>query len=128
MAASLGDDLDCDNDLRTSPTFYSKYDLTLSHEPKETVFTGLILLEGEITLTRNVIALKSNETDLTIGKKYSSLTSDFQAPDLLIHHDGRCHSWPLVEGRFKAFVKLSKGLNVIKIQISRSTEGVEDFP
>lgn len=91
--------------------------LVLNTRQEETVGHALVLLEGVIEPFRN--ELSTNELRLGQDETVLSgqnLKTNSEASEVFISRKGQCSSWPVVDNRFKAFVKLDKGMNLVEIQ------------
>ena len=85
----------------------------------ETVRRALVLIEGEIKPSSNDVSsqndLKLRSTQDKPDLEVQNL-SNSKVKEVFVDHKGQCHAWPVTDNRFKAFVKLDKGVNLIKIQ------------
>ncbi len=95
--------------------------IVLNCRHEETVRHALVLLEGEIKRFTNEISCETS-TIVEVAQEDTALESNIQnvskskANNVFVYHKEQCHRWPVVDDRFKAFVKLDKGVNLVKIQ------------
>lgn len=103
-----------------------EFDLVLNHKDGDIVNHSLVLLEGEITLVNdNSLTDTAEEMSNTLEKNTADVEnyccsgsqelSSLQEIQILVEHKESCQSWPVVGGKFKAFVKLDKGINELEI-------------
>ena len=95
--------------------------IVLKCERTETVRHSLVSLEGEIKPFTNGVSFENPKNDRSTEKDavldvQNLSNSKLKAKEIFIDHKGHCQSWPVIDGRFKAFVKLDKGENLVRIQ------------
>ena len=90
---------------------------------EETVGHALVLLEGEIKPfigdISDEIAIQELKFDVQreeIASVGDKTLSNSRVNEVIIYQNGQCLSWPIVKNKFKAFVKLDRGPNLVKIQ------------
>ena len=95
-------------------------EIVLNARQEETVGHALVLLEGMIRPFRNELSCESSTNELELVQNETALNDkrlrNSQASEVFISHKGQCSPWPVVDNRFKAFVKLDKGTNLVEIQ------------
>lgn len=95
-----------------------------------TVNHSLVLLEGEINIPIDNTSTKLAEQTLNpengicvtenVPDKTEEFSSSKEGQILLVHHKGSCRRWPVIKGRFKAFVKLDQGVNKLEFELASS--------
>ena len=110
------------NHLEVSTTVEADKQIVLNCRHGEAVRHALVLLEGEIKPFTNEVSCEGSTNEIKLGPTQEDTAlkvqnlSNSKATEAFIYHKGQCHRWPVVENRFKAFVKLDKGTNLLKVQ------------
>lgn len=94
--------------------------IVLKCRQEETVGHALVLLEGVVKPFRNELSCESSTDELNLVKDETALNAEnlrnSKTSEAFICHKGQCSAWPVVDNRFKAFVKLDKGMNLVQVQ------------
>lgn len=103
----------------------------LNYSQGDTINHCLVLLEGEINThfensstrleeealkPKNRICINENVPDKTICSTEQQELSNSEEHEILVHHKQSCQTWPIIEGKFKALVKLDKGVNKLEFE------------
>ena len=100
----------------------ANHEMILNCKSEETVRHALVLLQGEIKLSSIGFTSESLTNELKSElKQRQTAQNDENLPitktsEVLMYHNGQCHRWPLVDNKFKAFLKLDRGLNMLKVR------------
>lgn len=91
----------------------------------DTINHCLVLLEGEInapidnTSTKPVGETLKPENRICINENVpdkNQKLSNSEELQILVHHKESCQTWPIIGGKFKALVKLDKGINKLEFE------------
>ena len=104
-----------------------------NHKNGDIVNHSLVLLEGEIGPVDHISMESPKETsnchcdvinkdnvvpdsDTTRCKADNQINlSSSKEIQILVYHEGSCQPWPVVDGKFKLFVRLQKGVNNLEL-------------
>ena len=94
--------------------------IVLKCSQEETVGHALVLLEGVVKPFRNELSCESSTNELSLVKDETASNAEnlrnSKTSEVFISHKGQRSHWPVVDNRFKAFVKLEKGMNLVQVQ------------
>ena len=107
----------------------------LNYSQGDTINHCLVLLEGEINTRiensstrleeaqeeetlkpKNNICINEDVPDKTICSTEKQELSNSEEHEILVHHKQFCQTWPIIGGKFKALVKLDKGVNKLEFE------------